>query len=397
MKLIRHIMSHSILIGFVALLVLGFYYRAVLFPTNWNEQISQQVDRITGTYAPKVHAFAAPMENKSDISVAEKLATALTKESESTVASADAITEEEVTATSDSDTTELSATEENNSETPASTEVAQTEAAVSDTEQTDKEVISQEIEEVPQVASAKPATEALETKTIETKVVEAKKEEKATPTAPQLSEDKQAVSAEKTVASTDQKATPEIASGESSVTEPQKKEETTQTAASTEAAVEEKSAVTEKANGPSTAVSVAQVEETTAPATDKEALASQGSQETKDPDEITTADSSAQVTTGENQLWLQARMAYGKGDMNKALQHYQALAEQDENNPDIFGELGNIHYAQGNFQEAGNAYYEAAIRLLEQGRTGQVHYLVRVIAGLSPENADKLQQRLMNR
>lgn len=81
--------------------------------------------------------------------------------------------------------------------------------------------------------------------------------------------------------------------------------------------------------------------------------------------------------------------------MKSALQHYLTLSEQESDNPDVFGELGNVYYARGNFPEAGEAYYEAAVRLLELGKTDQIHYLVRVIEGLSPDSAAKLKQRLV--
>ena len=56
--------------------------------------------------------------------------------------------------------------------------------------------------------------------------------------------------------------------------------------------------------------------------------------------------------------------------------------------------MGNIFYIQGKWKEAGQAYYEAAIRLMRQGQTGQVQYLDRVIHGLDKESAEKLSSQM---
>lgn len=90
----------------------------------------------------------------------------------------------------------------------------------------------------------------------------------------------------------------------------------------------------------------------------------------------------------------QARIRFNEGDVNGAIALYQQLTAMDTANPNVFGELGNIFYSQGKWKEAGEAYYEAANRLLDLGNTAQVQYLYRVIQGLDQESADKLKQRL---
>ncbi|MBI1424677.1 MAG: tetratricopeptide repeat protein [Gammaproteobacteria bacterium] len=92
----------------------------------------------------------------------------------------------------------------------------------------------------------------------------------------------------------------------------------------------------------------------------------------------------------------QAREHYSQGDIEGAIERYQQLTQPDEANPNVFGELGNIYYAQGKWQEAGMAYYEAATRLLKLGDIAQVQYLYRVIQGLDQDSADKLRQQLDN-
>ena len=90
----------------------------------------------------------------------------------------------------------------------------------------------------------------------------------------------------------------------------------------------------------------------------------------------------------------QARLAYLQGDIENSISLYQQLGEQSPDNPDAFGELGNVYYSLGKWKQAGAAYYTAASLLLEQGNNQQVNYLYRVIQGLDQESADKLKQKL---
>ena len=99
-------------------------------------------------------------------------------------------------------------------------------------------------------------------------------------------------------------------------------------------------------------------------------------------------------SSSERELFITARKAFQKGDLKKAEKVYQQLVELDGDNPDTYGELGNIYYAQGKWDKAGQAYYEAAVRLVEEGNLQQVAYLQRVISGLNIEYAEKLQQKL---
>jgi hypothetical protein len=89
-----------------------------------------------------------------------------------------------------------------------------------------------------------------------------------------------------------------------------------------------------------------------------------------------------------------ARRAYWNGNMAEAEKAYQQLSELQSRDPNVFGELGNIYYAQGKWKQAGNAYYEAAIRLIELNQPVQVNYLLRVIQDLDVESANKLRQRM---
>lgn len=90
----------------------------------------------------------------------------------------------------------------------------------------------------------------------------------------------------------------------------------------------------------------------------------------------------------------QARIAFQSGKADESIKLYEELRELNPSDPNVHGELGNVLYAQGKWQQAGEAYYEAATRLLEQGQGGQVQYLYRIIQGLDQESAEKLRSRL---
>ena len=89
-----------------------------------------------------------------------------------------------------------------------------------------------------------------------------------------------------------------------------------------------------------------------------------------------------------------ARQAFWKGNIDAAEKLYLDLIDAEANNPDAYGELGNIYYTQGKWDKAGKAYYEAALIMLEQGNTQQVNYLLRVIQGLDAASAEKLKQKI---
>ena len=66
----------------------------------------------------------------------------------------------------------------------------------------------------------------------------------------------------------------------------------------------------------------------------------------------------------------------------------------DPDNPDGYGELGNMYFSQGQWEEAASAYYEAGVRLIRQGLLDQAEELVAVIRGLNGGHADDLEQKI---
>jgi hypothetical protein len=94
----------------------------------------------------------------------------------------------------------------------------------------------------------------------------------------------------------------------------------------------------------------------------------------------------------EQELLNQARQAYWQRHYDDAVVAYKKLLRMNPENPDLYGELGNLYYTMGAWELAGEAYYQASQRLLKTGQTAQLGYLLRVIKGLNPDLADKLEQ-----
>lgn len=94
------------------------------------------------------------------------------------------------------------------------------------------------------------------------------------------------------------------------------------------------------------------------------------------------------------QLLADAREAYWLRDYDTAESKYLELTRVEPDNPDGYGELGNMYFSQGNWEQAAAAYYEAGIRLVNQGLLTQAEEMLAVIRGLNGANAGDLAQRI---
>jgi len=99
---------------------------------------------------------------------------------------------------------------------------------------------------------------------------------------------------------------------------------------------------------------------------------------------------------GENagKLRNDARQAFWRGDYDQAVAHYESLADLDPQDPDPYGELGNVYFGQGKWAEAAAAYLEAGKRLVATDRIGQAIHLQRILVGLDAGRAQELQQAI---
>ncbi len=89
-----------------------------------------------------------------------------------------------------------------------------------------------------------------------------------------------------------------------------------------------------------------------------------------------------------------AREAYWLRDYESAEKYYRQLIQIEPDNPDGYGELGNMYFAQGQWEHAAAAYYEAGVRMIKAGMVVQARQLVDVISGLNGTQADELEQQV---
>lgn len=90
----------------------------------------------------------------------------------------------------------------------------------------------------------------------------------------------------------------------------------------------------------------------------------------------------------------QARQAFWARDLVKAETLYRELLEHESGTADAWGELGNLYYGQAKWQQAAEAYSEAAIQLLGQGQYQQAMFLHYVVRGLDPVQAGRIDAKL---
>lgn len=94
------------------------------------------------------------------------------------------------------------------------------------------------------------------------------------------------------------------------------------------------------------------------------------------------------------ELLFKARLAYWNGDLKTAETTYIQLTEMVNDDPNAYGELGNLYYMQSKWKQASDAYYQAALKLSKTKKSYQAQHLLRIIRGLDTETADKLQAEL---
>jgi tetratricopeptide (TPR) repeat protein len=78
-------------------------------------------------------------------------------------------------------------------------------------------------------------------------------------------------------------------------------------------------------------------------------------------------------------LLQKARKAYWNDQLDSASKLYLAYIDQDPDNPDGYGELGNLLSTLGDLDEAANMYRQAADLLMRRGETAQAAQLQEVL------------------
>jgi hypothetical protein len=107
----------------------------------------------------------------------------------------------------------------------------------------------------------------------------------------------------------------------------------------------------------------------------------------------TTANTATNVTAPADTLD-KARLAFTNGDLQGSLAAYKEYIARNASNLDARGELGNVYYVSGNFQEAAQTYYDLSKMLIDQKQLDMVPALLPVIAQVNPSLADELMQKM---
>jgi hypothetical protein len=92
------------------------------------------------------------------------------------------------------------------------------------------------------------------------------------------------------------------------------------------------------------------------------------------------------------ELLAAAREAFWLRDYETAENKYRQLIVMEPDNPDGYGELGNMYFSQGKWEQAATAYFDAGTRLVAEGQLEQASQLVDVIRGLDGSQADELNE-----
>lgn len=89
-----------------------------------------------------------------------------------------------------------------------------------------------------------------------------------------------------------------------------------------------------------------------------------------------------------------ARLAFSNGDLQAALAAYKEYVARNAGDLDARGELGNVYYISGNYQEAAQTYYDLSKILIDQKQLDMVPALLPVIGQVNPGLADELVEKM---
>jgi len=114
------------------------------------------------------------------------------------------------------------------------------------------------------------------------------------------------------------------------------------------------------------------------------------------PPELGKSASIGKETTAfsDDSLLQSARKAFWSRDFDRAIALYQSLIEQNPDNPDYLGELGNIYYNLNQFDRAAELFQQAGLLLVRQGDLARAQQLLPELLSLDPDRGKELQQAL---
>lgn len=92
-----------------------------------------------------------------------------------------------------------------------------------------------------------------------------------------------------------------------------------------------------------------------------------------------------------------ARAAFWAGDVEGARAQMLALSRAHPTNPEVLGELGNLHFTLRDFPAAAEAWHRAGILLIEQGQGPQGRGFFPALSMIDPDKAADLAARAQGR
>jgi tetratricopeptide (TPR) repeat protein len=90
--------------------------------------------------------------------------------------------------------------------------------------------------------------------------------------------------------------------------------------------------------------------------------------------------------------WIAARESFYLRKYDLSEQSYQKVIDSTEDNVDAYGELGNVYFNQGKKEQAASAYFEAAAILVRQGQVDRARSLMGLLRHLDKSKAGELQK-----
>lgn len=117
------------------------------------------------------------------------------------------------------------------------------------------------------------------------------------------------------------------------------------------------------------------------------------------PDAVTPATQSAAVAPAQapasaGNTLDGARLAFNNGDLQGALAAYKEYVASNAGDLNARGELGNVYYISGNYQEAAQTYYDLSKMLIDQKQMDMVPALLPIIGQVNPGLADELVEKM---
>jgi len=90
--------------------------------------------------------------------------------------------------------------------------------------------------------------------------------------------------------------------------------------------------------------------------------------------------------------WIVARKSFYQRNYSLSEKKYKDVIENTEDNYDAYGELGNVYFNQGKKKQAASAYFEAAAILIRQGQISRARSLIGLLRHLDKSKASELQK-----